>query len=238
MKLPEAVSTSRRVVYDSVMAVLTRRNSTIAFVACALAACGGTAFTAGSDAGSAAQGSDGAPAASCVIPPLATGGEAAFCALETKLFAQCNQCQACRQTDLNNCVALGDALSATFKSALDACSTSIGCGDYTTYAGDPCVRTRLANASPTTAQTLAKTKYCSQCATSTTDCLDYFKPAASDGGAPGIGYIVLLSSDDIATSIATSCSSSCGPLAYQACAIGQFCAGQAKDACGTGYCGK
>jgi len=235
-----------RVVYDSRMVVLARWISTISFVACGVVACGGTQFTAASDAGVSApqgdaQGDDGPAASTCVTPPSATGDEADFCTLEAHLFDGCKQCEACRQTDLNNCVALGDALSATFKSALDTCADQVACGDYTTYAGDPCVRAKLANAAPTSDQALAKTKYCTQCetsATGTTDCLDFFDPAQTDGGAAGIGYIVLLSSDDIATSIATACSSDCGAVLYQACAITQFCKGQAADACGTGYCGK
>ncbi len=74
-----------------------------------------------------------------------------------------------------------------------------------TYALDACARSS-AEASLTTAQLNAKTQHCAKCPTSATSgCLDFFQPAQADGGAAGIGYIVLLSNDDIATSIATTC---------------------------------
>ena len=63
-----------------------------------------------------------------------------------------------------------------------------------------------------------------------------FQPA-SDAGPAGIGRIVLLASDEIATSIASTCSSDCGADVYEVCAIGQFCKTQAPDACpGSGFC--
>jgi hypothetical protein len=247
MHFATCVPTPRRVVYDSWMVALARWFLAISFVTGTAIACGGSAFTAGTSgadgggAGNPPPGDDGGGASTCVTPPTSTGDEADFCALETKLFDKCAPCEACLQTDLNNCVALGDVLSASFKGALDACSDQIGCGDYEGFANQPCVTGKLANATPTGAQSEAKTKYCTGCAasaTGATDCLDFFKPPPGDGGVAGVGYIVLLSSDDVATSIETKCSTACGAVLYGACAVTQFCSGQAKDACGTGYCGK
>jgi hypothetical protein len=179
-------------------------------------------------------GNDGA--ALCLTPPSKTGDEADFCSVETTLYSQCGECEACHQTDLNNCVALGDALSATFKSALGDCASQIASCDDTTYAGNSCVSAKLATATPTAAQASTKLQYCTKCATDVTGCTTFFQPA-TDAGAAGIGLIVLLASDDVATSIASTCSSDCGADVYELCAVGQFCKTQAPDACpGSGFC--
>jgi hypothetical protein len=203
-----------------------------------VAACGGQEFVAGADGGSTAGGDGGA----CVTAPPSTGSEGAFCDLEAKLFTACGQCEACRQTDLNDCASLGADLSVAFKSALGACQGpgQIPCGDYSTYGSAPCVAGGLATNAHSATQTAAATAYCGRCggAAGATSCdAGFFQPPQSDGGAAGPGYMVLLASDAIVSSITTSCSTVCGGL-YAACAVVQFCKTQQPDACKTGYCGK
>src|SRR5580700_8760515 len=154
-------------------------------VACA-AACGGQEFVAASDGGSASSSgaSSGADASTCVTEPTATGDEGAFCAVETALFNRCPQCEACLQADLNDCVTLGDDLSAAFKSALGTCQAQIPCGDYSTYGSDPCVAAALTSSTKTTAQIAAATGYCTKCSpTTVSTCVtDFFQPPQPDGG--------------------------------------------------------
>ena len=142
-------------------------------------------------------------------------------------------------------VALGDSLSIAFKGALDACESQIPCGDYSTYGSDPCVAANLTKSTKSTAQIAAATTYCSKCGTTTTvtSCVNgFFQPPQPDGGAAGVGYLVLLSSDAIAESIATNCSGTAAcPAAdvYELCAVAEFCKTQQPDACNkTGYCSK
>jgi hypothetical protein len=180
----------------------------------------------------------------CVIPPTAVGGEGSFCQFEAELFSRCGQCEACRQTNLNGCVQLGDALSATFKSALLACKDVIACGDYTTYVNDPCVHEKLLGATLTAAQKAAKDDYCAKCPSNVQECASFFDvsggDAGPDAGVRGIGAFVLISDDAVVKNITTKCSGglNCNPYVYELCSGGKVCDATAPDACKSGACGK
>lgn len=180
----------------------------------------------------------------CVVPPAAVGAEGDFCAFEAALFSRCGQCEACRQTNLNACVTLGDALSPTFKAALIACKDVIECGDYTTYGNDPCVRAKLAASAPTAAQQAAKDDYCAKCTANAAECAHFFDvgggDAGPDAGIGGIGLFVLISNDKLAGDMKSGCSGglNCNGYVYELCTGGKVCNATAPDACKSGVCGK
>jgi hypothetical protein len=178
------------------------------------------------------------------VPPDA-GAESDFCALEAELFTRCGECSACYQADLNECPALGDSLSAAFKSALGSCANEVLCGDYSTYGTNPCVASALTTSTKSSAQIAAATSFCQKCApTNVTSCVSaYFEPPQPDGGSSGPGYLVLLGNDATASAIQTACtpsgavSLSCTAATiagYELCAAGQFCKAEPQQACSTG----
>ncbi len=226
----------------------------VSFVSCGALACNSSDFSTapggddvGSDVSNSSDGSDGSGADAtklCVLPPAAVGTEKEFCDFEATLFSRCGQCETCRQTNLNACVTLGAALSPTFKAALFACKDVIACGDYTTYGNDPCVRAKLAAATPTAPQLAAKDDYCAKCTTNVAECKHFFDvgggDAGADAGVGGIGLYVLISNDKLAADIKTACSGGldCNPYVYELCSGGKLCNATAPDACKSGVCGK
>ena len=180
----------------------------------------------------------------CVTPPSAVAGEGDFCNFEATLFSRCGQCESCRQTNLNSCVSFGDALSNAFKGALLACRDTLACGDYTTYAADPCVREKAFGAKPTKAQQAAKDAYCAACPANKAECEAFFDvgggDAGPDAGTRGIGAVVLIANDAIDKTIADQCSGAlnCNPGLYYLCSAAKFCNQTAPDACKSGFCGK
>jgi hypothetical protein len=216
-----------------------------------LVACGGQQFVAGAGdggSGGSSGASSGSEAGPCVTTPADAGDEATFCALETTLFTRCGECEACHQTDLNACAALGDSLSAAFKSALASCESQVLCGDYSTYGANPCVASALTSSTKSDAQIQAAAAYCEKCEpTNIASCeTAYFDPPQPDGGSYGPGYLVLLANDATASAIQTTCApamtvsiscSAAAVAAYELCAANQFCKAEPAEACGTGgYC--
>jgi hypothetical protein len=242
--------------------LLPLRHLLAAVSAAVLVACGGQQFVAGSgdggssgssgsssgvsssgSSGSSSGTSSGSEGGACVTEPVDAGDEATFCALETELFTRCGECEACRQSDLNDCAALGDSLSTAFKSALGSCESQVLCGDYSTYGTNPCVAAALTNSTKSSAQISAATTYCSKCAVTSglSACVtDYFQPPQPDGGSAGVGYIVLLGNDTTAAAVQSACTPglTCPAAAtYELCAVGQFCKAEPTEACSAGgYC--
>ena len=189
---------------------------------------------------------DGRPL--CIVPPAATGSESAFCNFESKVYSRCGQCEDCRQTNENGCVQFGGALSASFKQALVECQDVLACGEYASYVSDKCMQPKIAAAVPTAEQKAAKDAYCAACPTNTAECAGFFDlssftgmDAGADAGTnKGIGWAVMISSDDIAKQIATDCKGglNCNPYVYQYCASQKFCNRTPPDACNKGFCGK
>jgi hypothetical protein len=238
---------------------------TVASAAVVFFACGGQQFVAGSGDGgtgtssgnssgassgtssgasSGSSSGSGAPDCGVTVPPDA-GTEADFCALEAELFTRCSECSACYQADLNECAALGDSLSAAFKSALGACASEVLCGDYSTYGTNPCVAGALTGSTKSDAQIQAAAAYCEKCEpTNIASCeTEYFEPPQPDGGSSGPGYLVLLGNDATASAIQTACtpsatvSLSCSAVTvagYEVCAATQFCKAEPQQACSTG----
>lgn len=181
----------------------------------------------------------------CVVPPVKLGGEAEFCNTVAYIFSRCGQCEACRQTDLNDCVAFGDTLSDGVKQALVACRDTVACGDYKTYFDDPCVRDHVLKAGLDPQQLAARTEYCAKCPSNAYECENFFgkkdpADAGADAGTAGIGVILVVASDPVAKSIVDGCSGgiNCNPTVYELCSAGKFCGAVAPDACKSGFCGK
>jgi hypothetical protein len=230
----------------------------LGLLGCALGACGGQTFTVsaadgggttpGGDAGSGEQDAGGGDAAPpCVTEPSNTGGEQQFCDDEQHIFSKCGNCESCRQQDLNDCRTLGDVLSDGFKKALHDCRDSNICGDYTSYAGSPCVRQEFAASQPTSAQKAARDQYCKLCQlTNPNECAHFFDLGvdAGAGATSGVGVYVLVASDPIANTMTSGCSaatptpSPCGALAYLACTGAKLCAAAPAENCKTGICAK
>jgi hypothetical protein len=232
--------------------LLTAASAVVVFVAC-----GGQQFVAGtgdggssgsssgSSSGASSGGSSGSSSGSdggaCVTEPGDVGDEATFCGLEATLFTKCGECDACHQSDLNECAALGDSLSTAFKSALASCESQLLanhlCNNYSTYGTNPCVAAALTNSTKSSAQISAATTYCSKCAVTSglSACVtDYFEPPQPDGGSAGVGYIVLLGNDTTAAAVQSACSSglTCPATAtYELCAVAQFCKAEPAEAC-------
>jgi hypothetical protein len=202
--------------------------------------CGGSAFTSAPADASADDGSTGndgsgngdatmpppdAAPPMCILPPNGVGNEADFCAFEARLFSRCGECEQCHQLDANDCVSLGNTLSPSFKAALKACESQLGCGTISSYAGSSCVRAQLQAAGVTPSQEAVKTAYCTACPTNTAECNGFFD-LSKDGGPDGFGAFALVVSDAIDQQIVTTCSGTspkCDGTSYGICMALLFC---------------
>jgi hypothetical protein len=199
---------------------------------------GGATMDASRDAALSADG------ASCVQAPTVTGNETDFCDLEVQLDTRCGQCEACRQTNANNCVAIGSVLSASFKNALEQCEAQLPCGNYSSLANAPCISAPVLASGPTAAQAAVKDAYCNACASNVGECSSFFEPADAgtqagvDAGVSGIGFLALLVNDTIAGQITANCIGgiNCRPDLFELCDVAKFCASQGPDACDAGFC--
>jgi hypothetical protein len=205
-------------------------------------ACGGSAFTsAPEDGGSndAATGDSGEAAAQCVQPPNGVGNEGDFCHTYASILSGCGMCEACEQLDVNDCVTLGDTLSAGFKSAIDTCRSQLSCDVVTSYAGSPCVRAQLGTQAPTVQQNAVKTAYCTACPQNPNECQGFFD-LTKDGGPSGLGALALIFTDTIDQKIITTCSTPgsahCAALDYAVCGGLVFCGNAPHGHCPKGLC--
>jgi hypothetical protein len=216
--------------------------------------CGGSAFTAGDagapdvvvhDTGPTEASTETGPPG-CILPPNGVDGEGPFCALLAARNSGCGECEACRQLDANDCVTLGDTLSAGFKSALQACAPRLGCGDLQTLTNNPCVRAQLAAMQPTSQQLAVQMAYCQACPTHMTECQNFFNvanvPAPDAGTTNGFGMWALVLSDSLDQQIASTCSGTTAPApycdvtGYGVCGALIFCGKAPHSHCPHGLC--
>jgi hypothetical protein len=200
----------------------------------------GSSFTASSDAGAAdAQGGDAsgeAGAKPCIVPPSNVGNEGDFCALYADKASACQQCDSCTAQDENDCVALGDTLSTTFKSALLQCRDALGCNDLTQVGTNPCVRGQLAMAQPDAAEQMVESTFCNACPGSA--CSKFFDFAADAGTDAGLGIWALLLDDTLDQELVNVCSnaSHCDSISYGICAGLVLCGAAPHSHCVGGTC--
>jgi hypothetical protein len=215
--------------------------------------CGGSAFTAsdagasppdaGRDTGAVESGSPESGTPACILPPNGVAGEGAFCSFLSAKWSACGNCEPCRQLDANDCVSLGDTLSAGFKNALQTCAPRLACTDLTTLAAlanDPCVRAQLGAQRPTAAQQAAQMAYCLACPTNTAECQSFFDLTPDAGATAGFGIWALVLNEAFDQQIASSCSGTtthyCDALGYAVCAGALFCAKAPHSHCAQGLC--
>jgi hypothetical protein len=170
------------------------------------------------------------PCASAPTPPAQDD----FCAATAGYYGRCGHCADCTELNLRNCDKKGSAISAAYRAAFIACKDDIPCTGLVGAdpGGDPsfspCVVDKMKGATPTAAQTQAKTAYCSACsATNAADCANFF---AEDGP----GYNVLLYGDALAAMAQASCMASCDKLKYAICVAFLACGPTGGDFCSDG----
>ncbi len=219
--------------------------------ACGVEACSSDTFTAapstddgGAEAATPADsgtgdGGDGGPG--CLLAPVATGGEKAFCDYYAAAYSKCGNCEPCRQADVNNCIALGDALSEAFKNAVIGCAAQETCTEVEKldFGTNDCVQAALALATPSPAQAADKDAYCVNCADAGPNALEgcnHFFVAGDGGTGAGVGGFVLILNDTAAAKIGADCASSCAPVAYGLCSAVRSCNFLPKTQCSTGLC--
>jgi len=221
----------------------------VAFLALSSLACSSADFETASDSGtssdtSAGDGSgDSAPG--CILPPAATGTETDFCNAVADVYSRCGNCEACKQSNANNCIQFGDAISDAYKKAFVACKETISCGDYAAWAGDPCVVAQLQTATWSAKQIAVKDKYCSTCPAQAFECAHFFDfgggDAGADAGSSGLGAFVALGNDTTAQNILDKCVSAgfdCSAVGFGLCSAGPFCDPMPREACGSKFCNK
>jgi hypothetical protein len=218
--------------------------------------CGGSAFTAGPPDATSAATSDSAPevargdstqpesgtpdagAPACILPPNGVDGEGDVCSILAAAASACGQCEACRQLDENDCVALADTLSDAFKNALRACASKLGCGDLSSLTSNPCIREQLGAAVPTSAQEDVRAAYCKACPTDQAQCQGFFD-FTPDAATTGYGVWAMVLNDSLGQQIVSLCSSNtphCDALGYSVCGAVVLCGKAPHSHCPHGLC--
>jgi hypothetical protein len=200
---------------------------------------GGSASDSGSD--TAVSGGDAgveAAAPGCLTAPAnVPASDVAFCNAFAEIYSNCGSCEACRLEDVDNCAAIGDTLSDSFKSALVACKDTLSCDDLQTQdlSHSDCLTQQAHLATPTTQQLAVKTAYCDGCGDAGSDlsCDDFF--FLPDGGG-SIATAVLDMNDTVAGTVATKCGKSCGTIAFEICEAIYYCGTAPKTQCSQGLC--
>jgi hypothetical protein len=167
------------------------------------------------------------PCATTPTPPA----QDEFCTALADYYGRCGHCSDCAERNLQNCTKKGASISAAYRAAFLSCKDAIPCTGLigADPGGDPsfsaCVETQMQKATPTSAQTQAKTAYCNACgATNASDCTNFFEPK-------GAGYNILLYSDAVAAMASATCASTCDPLNYGVCVALAFCGPSGGDYC-------
>lgn len=219
--------------------------------ACGVEACSSDTFTAApSTDGGGAEGStpadsganDGGDAGQgCLLAPVATAGEKAFCDFYAAAYSRCGDCEPCRQADVNNCIALGDALSEDFKTAVIGCAAHETCAEIEKldFGTNDCVQAALALAPPSAAQAAAKDAYCTDCADAGPNAVEgcnHFFVAGDGGMGAGVGAFVFILNDTAAAKIEADCTGSCAPVGYGLCSAVRACNYLPKTQCSSGLC--
>jgi hypothetical protein len=217
-------------------------------------ACGGSAFSA-ADAGAVQDAAsdtavrdsgpletgtpDTAPPA-CILPPNGVGTEGAFCSLLATKSSTCGECEACRQLDENDCVALGDTLSVAFKDALAACAPRLGCGDLSMLTNNQCVREQLGAVPQNAAQQAVKSAYCAACPANMAECVSFFDFTPDAGASAGLGIWAMTLNEALDQQIAATCSGAtaphCDAFTYSVCGGLVFCGKAPHSHCMHGLC--
>jgi hypothetical protein len=194
-------------------------------------------------AGDTGGGGDTTPG--CILPPAATGTETEFCNAVADVYSRCGNCEACKQSNANNCIQFGDGISAAYKKAFVACKNDINCGDYSAWAGDPCIKAQLQSATWSAKQNEVKDAYCTTCPAQAFECAHFFDfsgaDAGADAGSSELGAFVALGSDTTAQAILDKCISAgfdCTAIGFGLCSAGAFCDPMPHEACGSKFCNK
>jgi hypothetical protein len=194
---------------------------------------------ANTDNDSSTVNDSGTPAeAGCLVAPTVDASDTAFCNAFAAAGSACGACEACRQTDVNDCASIAAATSTGFMDAFLACQDSgTNCTGYPFV--DPataCEIQHLSAAAPNLAQTEVKNAYCSHCPDAGGNGIPcssfYYYP---DGG-PTLASGLMLASDNILSMVTANCTTFCGGVAFAVCASQQFCDVAPHSACATGIC--
>ncbi len=202
---------------------------------------GGNASDSGSD--TAVSGGDSGDSAEAAAPGCLTAptnvqaSDVAFCNAFAEIYSNCGSCEACRLEDVDNCAAIGDTFSDSFKSALVACKDTLSCDDLQTQnlSHSDCLTQQAHLATPTGPQIAVKTAYCNGCGDAGSDlsCDDFF--FLPDGGGT-VATAVLDMNDTVAATVSTRCGKSCGTFAFEICEAIYYCGSAPKTQCSQGLC--
>ena len=155
-----------------------------------------------------------------------------FCVATASYYSRCNHCSDCTGQNIEYCAGRGAASSAAYRAALPACKDSAPCNVDPAFSR--CVEEQMQGATPTPAQAAAKTAYCASCMTTNPDDCNSFFMSDPTTGKTGVGYNVLLASDDLAMMATANCSTMCTPLNYALCVAFQSCKQSGGDHCQDG----
>lgn len=165
----------------------------------------------------------------CDLPSGAPANHA-FCEAVASFYGRCGQCKVCATENLRNCQQRGGAVSEAHRAAIIACPDDAPCSSRASIVG--CIAERMASATPTPAQIQAKSAYCAACgAKYAAECDGYFDVNA-ETGEHGVGYNVLLASDDTVKRAKTACAAACEKSGYAACVGRILCTDSGGDSCG------